>query len=701
MNILNRLRRQPRWRLITAGVVVLALVGGVTAVNLWPAFTMEATPSAAPTATPTPAPEPVVLLPTANVAATFEGWSQDNADTASIFAAEAGDAANGTIGLRIDSTNPAENTIRRALSQVVAVSPSTTYTLAASVKTAGQKSVTPGISIIMGGSGQDRYDFKAVNASWQEQTWTYKTAADEMSMPISILSAAPTAGVSLDSVTMTAANSNENLLANPSFERFTAPTRITNTSLLLNTGEAAIGVSWKIPGAAWTITDEAGATVDQGTVDLQPGLAVVSLQHLDPGYYSIAISNNDNTDDRLDTSFAILDPVATNASPTDERFGVGVHLTPAYFNSGSIVAQLGIASVRTDAKWDGAETTLGKYSFPTNDDAMIQDYANAGVSFLPISDYANKLYDGGKTPSSPNALAAYGAFTSEMVEHYDSAAVEIYNEFNIPRMNTSACGTTAACYLPLLQSAAASVKAEHPAALIVGPAIAHQDDAWLTALYAAGGLDSLDAVSFHPYDYSFESGPEFIEASLQQAVSRIKEYNGDVSKPIWITELGWSTASFSEQDQADNLVRTQTIAFANGVEKFFWYDLVNDTADASDHEGNFGLLRQVTDEVPAFAPKPSAVAEAVMIRLLNGKPFSSRDALDSTSVYSYVFGANLNATRVAWATTPTTAMYAANGNITMTDQFGAMSTLVPVDGLITVELTGHPVYLEGPITNPI
>jgi hypothetical protein len=703
MNILNRLRRQPRWRLITAGVVVVALVGGVTAVALWPASNPEAapeaTPSASPTATATPEPEPVVLLPTAHVAATFDGWSQDNDDTSSVFAAEAGDASDGTIGLRIDSSNPVENTTRLALSQVVAVAPSTEYTFTANIKTAGQDAVAPEVSVIMGAAGQGRYDFEAVNAAWEEQTWTYTTAADETSMPISILSVAPTAGVSLDSLTMAAEDSTENLLVNPSFEAFTAPTRITNDSLLLATGEATIGVSWKIPGAAWTITDETGATIDQGTVDLQPGLGVVSLQDLDPGYYSIAIANNDNTGDTMETSLAILDPVAEGTPTQDERFGVGVHLTEAYEGSAQTTADLGIADIRTDAKWSRVETTKGVYNFPENDGRMIAEYEAAGVDLLPISAYGNKLYDPEGTPSSPSALAAYGQFTNKLVEQYGAPEVEIYNEFNNPPMNYSKCGRTAECYVPLLKAGYDAVKATHPEVKIVGPAIARQDDAWLTALYQAGGLQYLDAISFHPYDYTPESGPEFIEGSLTQVNDRVREYNNGQTKPLWITELGWSTTGYSEQDQANNLVRVQAISFANNVEKFFWYDLVNDSNDPGDHEGNFGLLNQTTEEVPAFAPKPAGVAEAVMIRQLNGKAFTARDALADPTVHSYAFGAEDAQTRVAWTTVAKTMTYAAQEDVTLTDMYGASTVLSPVDGRITVDLSGQPVYLTGVVSD--
>jgi hypothetical protein len=710
MKISHRLRDQPRWRVITAVIVVAALAAGVTVVALLPragsetpvassapSETAKPTPTATPTPTPTPEP---VKLPTADVAAAFDGWSQDNeADEASTFTAEAGDASDGSIALRIESTNPAENPTRRALSQTVAVTPSTTYTFTASIKNTVDTDDAPGVAVIMGAAGQGRFDFPDASTNWTDVTWDYKTAADETTLPVSILSVNTTTETRVDGLTMSVKGAADNLLVNPSFETFTAPNpQITNSLLMLPTGEATVGVSWRIPGATWSLTDDTGATVADGTVDLQPGLGVISLQDVEAGYYSIDIANAENSGDRLQTSLAIVAPVADGATP-DERFGVGVHLHNDNLNSGTVAAEIGFSSVRSDAKWEEAELTRGQYTFPAKSDAMIQDYADAGLEFFPISDYNNKLYDRGVTPSTPEGLAAYAAYTRAMVTHFDVPSVEIYNEFNQVRMNKGACGLQPSCYIPMLKAAYEGVKADHPDTLVIGPSIARHDEAWLEGLYQAGGLQYLDAISFHPYDYTPESGPEFLEGSLQRANDKIKQYNNGELKPIWITELGWSTAGFSEADQADNVVRSQVISLANNVEKFYWFNLVNGEPDPANHEGNFGLVRQTTGTVPAYAPKPSAASQAVLIRKVSGKEFTARDASANTAVHSYAFGAAAATTRVAWAVTPTTVTYAASGDVTQTDQFGAISTLTPVDGRITVELDGHPLYLDGALSD--
>lgn len=703
MSIRTRKREKPkpRRRLIAVAVVVLAALGGVAVFALNSGFP-TGTPTAAPDATiaPTATAKPVTgQLDTAYVGAKFRGWQRGDRKDTTTFNAEAGNPKDGRLALRITSPASSTSAVPPSLNQQVPVTPKTEYTFGAWIRGSAPAVTPAGVAAVMGTTASSRFDFAPAGATWTHQTWAYKTSADQTVLPLSLVSTGPDTDVSVDMLTMTAAGSTDNLLANSSFEKFTAPTQITNSSLILTTGQATIGVSWKIPAATWTVADVSGKTVDHGKVALGPGLGVVSLKSLSPGYYSIALANPKDAADKLHTSLAILDPLKANQTATDARFGVGIHFTPAYVGSGATTAQLGISTVRTDAKWNKAEIKPGQYDFPVKESVMVQDYTDAGLTFLPISDYGNKLYDEGRTPSTPAGINAYGAYTQALVEHYKSPAVEVYNEFNNPPLNTSACGTTAACYLPLLKAGAAAVKATHPDTLIVGPATAHQDDPWLSALYAAGGLDYLDAITFHPYDYNRAKGPEFIEASLKQAVNRIKEHNNGHSKPIWITELGWTTASYNEKEQADNLVRAETISLANDVEKFFWYDLVNDHEGATHHEGNFGLLRQVSDRVPAFAPKPSGVAQAVLIRKVSGKTFSSRDALGNSSTYSYAFGTGSTTTRIAWATTPKTVTYAATADVTLTDQYGLSRILKPVNGRITVKLSGHPIYLDGALTD--
>lgn len=667
---------------VSAAVIVLALV--VWNLNAPSDAVPEAKPSSLPTV------EPVVIPDTVHVAAEFGGWTISGADAKVRFSAEAGSVSDGGVALQIDNSLGEEVSPLPSLGQSIVVEPLTKYDFTAQLQAVDTKAAASAFSVIVGDEGT-RHDFDVTDDTWTEIEWSYTTGDAQTALPLSIL-AGPGVSVIADDFRMTTKESESSPVVNGSFEDYSAPTQVANSSLIMSAGEANIGLAWRVPSVTWTVKDELAVEVVTGEVDLPQGLGIVPLDTLPQGYYSITLSAEGA--ESIETTFLVLDRPADTAPATDARFGA--HAYPA---SGTLAAELGMGSLRTDVLWAEAELTKDEYVFKPTLDPMFASLKAAGVDVMPVSDYYNNLYDKGRTVSSDEGIAAYGKYSGEIAKHFESSSIEIYNEFNHPPFNNGVCGVEAECYLPLLKASFEAVKAQNPATTVVGPATARHDDEWITDLYKLGGMQYLDAISFHPYDYDGSGAPEFLIETLQRAGDRIREYNDGATKPIWLTELGWSTASFSEEQQAQFLVRAQTIALANGVEKFFWYDLVNDLKDPDEHEGNFGLVKLGSETVPAFAPKKSAMAQAVLIGAVGGKDWASRDELND-STFSYVFGSGTDETRVAWATVPATVTYASDKPITVTSQYGHVSEVTPVEGIVTIPLSEEPQYLTGAVTTP-
>ena len=550
MNIVARIRTWPRSRVIGLSALVAAAVvfGGVfVALNLSSAGSKaDAPPTSAKTAEPAP-PQP----DTAYVAASFAGWTPDE-EAGQIFSAEVGAAADGGISLRVD-WEPTDGDSVASLRQTVVVTPSTSYTFRARIAATDLDTTSSGVELQMGSDSPEQFDFPAAAAGWTDVTWTYDTAAGESELPLALVAGGPASGYRIDSLTLSEGESADDLLVNGSFEEYSAPTQITNKSLIMKTSMAGIGVAWRTPSVVWNVTDETGTVVANGDLPIANGLALVGLKDLPQGYYSASLTSSDGAIPAQQVSFMILDePNAPSA--TDDRFGIGVHINvPRYDNSETAAAQLGFRHARTDAYWSESEFTPGDYAFPVDEDVKTEAFKSAGVEMLPISVYYNPLYDNGRTPSSGAGINAYANYTSAIVSHFEPDAVEVYNEFNWS-LNTSACGKTADCYMQLLQPTADKVRAEHPGTTIVGPSTAHLDDAFMTELYQAGGLNYLDAVSFHPYD-ELNVGAEILLPILKQANERMREYNDGQTKPIWLTELGWTSGKVGELNQANYLVR--------------------------------------------------------------------------------------------------------------------------------------------------
>lgn len=692
-------KSRPKWVLPVAigSVLAVAAAGVGIAVGL---NGPEQEPSAAPTASATPTPTPTqtpTLTPIpadtgVNYApASFAAWNVANLmDSDTRFSASRDTPQDGSASLRVDrpiAVTEAPN----ALTQTVAVTPGTSYDLSAWVKWPTSNEESAPVSLVMGTAGPKVVEFPVMTAEWTQINWTFKSGPGQTSVPISLNVNGATTGFMIDQVQMVATGTTENLFANSSFEESSGfGNTVMNETLFLTSGSAGVNLAWNAASVDWTLSDESEAVVRSGSGAVLGGHYRVGLDDVAQGYYELSFAPAGAS--RITTDIVILDATPRGSQISDERFGVGAHVEEDYYDdSASAAAVLGVSAIRNDAYWNLTEKRAGQYDFPAVYNESFAQFRQFGMEPLPISNGPNKLYDGNKIPTSAGGIGAYASYTAALSVQYGLESVEIFNELNGQRFNNSGCGVAADCYFPILKAAYEKVKAASPNTLVLGPANGNQDDPFLTELYRIGGLNYLDAVTYHPY----VPVPELLAPDIQGAQSRIREYNNGADKPIWLTEFGWTASGgLSEATQANYLVRAEVIALANGVERLFWYDLVNDEVDGS-HEGNFGLFRRETSVLP-FEPKPAAMTQGLLIRKVLDKEFASSDEVPNA--YSYVFGAGDTATRVAWSTAGATVNYAATGPVTVTTAMGTATTVDPVDGVVAVPLGEEPVYVEGPVS---
>lgn len=481
---------------------------------------------------------------------------------------------------------------------------------------------------------------------------------------------------------------------------------VTNPSLVFVQGQDApvITLASDQPSVTWSIDDANGNEVRTGTSPVTNGNGNIRIAGIRPGYYTLTVNAGSGTDETtIPTSFAVLTPLPKG--PLDQKFGVGMHLHGGMNDSWlDDAAKVGYGEVRTDISWSQVEVTKGVYTYPAPADAALAELHRLGITPMMLADYGNQYYDDGKTPSDPAADAAFANYASDLLTHYGAYTnqVEVFNEFNGSWFNNGACGTTAACYLPLLQATYAQVKKDHPNATVVGPADFTSTPStgakWLQDLFAIGGLKYLNAITYHVYNYPTE--PEgTIDADGQAIHAAAAEYGGgDI--PQWITEAGWPTSTGQDtlSQQADYLVRAQALAFGNYVTKFFWYDWINDGTDPTAAGQNQGLLTQPAPGVTAPAPKPDLVTQAVMIRALDRLPYTGRDDI-GTGAYSYRFGTGLRARRMLWTTDggSQTVTLKATGPVAVTGEYGQTTVHTPKDGQVTLTINQHPQYVAGAV----
>lgn len=288
------------------------------------------------------------------------------------------------------------------------------------------------------------------------------------------------------------------------------------------------------------------------------------------------------------------------------------------------VGDAGIRDVRDEIYWQDVEAPAGHYAFPPRDERYMAVLARHGISPLIELDFANKAYDGGLTPYTEAGFDAYARYGVEVLRHFGPQirAVELWNEYNGTFCKGPATKARAETYAKMARVAYRALKAERPDLLVAGAATAGVPLPYLEHLFALGALDSMDAVSVHPYRFNAE--PEGIEDDIAALQDLIKRYNHGRPKPIWVTEIGWATKaaaapldlSIDEGVQASFLVRGYALLLSAGVDRIYWYLFRDYDAFAT-----MGLVHQDR----AHTPKRAYHAMATLISQVGGARFVRRE----------------------------------------------------------------------------
>jgi hypothetical protein len=311
---------------------------------------------------------------------------------------------------------------------------------------------------------------------------------------------------------------------------------------------------------------------------------------------------------------------------------------------------------------------------------------------LIIFDYANKFYDEGGFPNSPEAIAAFAAYAVELARQTRGtvSTFEIWNEW------VGGCGMDkrpgahdGEAYGRLLKPTYEAVKKTFPDLTVVGIGGEYGLKCAENILgsIATAGPKAMDAWSIHPYRY-----PHPPEASdLMGEVSRIATRVAAVgaTQQTWITEIGYPThTTRSGSDlpaQARHTVRTLALLQSMPVVgKVFWYDLKDDGFKREYNEDNFGLIHHQRFNC---APKPAMVAIGAFNRLTGGAKLNQLQRTGALCAASYR-RADGTEVLLAWTTTGTI-------KASVSGRVQASFDLMGNEQNTNVTLSENPVYFVG------
>jgi len=631
----------------------------------------------------------------------FDGWTTAlSGDPDFVIRADSTASHDGITSARIDFASAYSNKYVD-LRQNIRASGGTTYAMSAWVRTDGLSSSGAAYFVLSGDHSQ-RVEFPAGTNDWTKLEWTYTQPVGSMTFVMRVL-VRGAGTVWVDDVRMSAPGSDANLVVNPSFESHDPPPgtlAFTDTALVYDAGAATVGVTTIADTVDWDIRAASGQRIDSGTATAVGGSAAIDLSALAAGYYSVTMSVDAPVAATRTGTLAIVESADAGGS-AQHPVGLAVHVNRYSVDQvDTLMEPLSAGTLREGPSWDTIETSPGVYEFPALFDAQLAAAKARGERPLVILAYFSRWYDGGKTPSSPEGIAAFANYAAAAAAHYGpDVDYEIYNEFN-HTFNTGACGMTAACYYALLAPAADAIHAAAPGARVVGPVSAGAKWDFMADLFALGALDYLDVVSYHTYD--FPVAPEGrTEAGVATLRGLIDQYAPGSGIPIWLTEHGWTTTTggTTEQQQAAYIPRSAALLEAAGVERIVFYELIDSGSNPAEQEHNFGIARLATDGGTALTPKPAYPALAVFNRLTAGRDLTAVHRLDGAVIAEYTDAAG-DVLRMLWATGDPVTLAADTSSQARITKGDGRSWRARAGGRIELSVGASPVYLSGAVATP-
>jgi polysaccharide biosynthesis protein PslG len=271
----------------------------------------------------------------------------------------------------------------------------------------------------------------------------------------------------------------------------------------------------------------------------------------------------------------------------------------------SMMQGIGVENVRISISWQDIESPQGQYDWSAIDNVVnAAEARNMGILGVlsETPDWAgNPVLAGMPDPD------VFAQFAQAVATRYKDEifAYEIWNE---PNAKNFLDPVDPAGYTTLLQAAYPLIKQvgiDNGAEItviggVVGAGATEGNVTmspvdFIQGMYDAQAQGFFDALSFHPYEYSFdfsagatEAGSPF--AQLQQILTIMAD-NGDEDLKVWATEYGQpTTEQLSEQQQydfiQDFLASWPTIA---GTGPMFIYTLLDTDSGNSNKQDNFGV----------------------------------------------------------------------------------------------------------------
>jgi phage tail-like protein len=341
----------------------------------------------------------------------------------------------------------------------------------------------------------------------------------------------------------------------------------------------------------------------------------------------------------------------------------------------------------------------------------IQTALNAGLNVMPILDGYN---------AATTTASEFASFCGTQVAYWASLGIHHWEVLNEPNLsanwNPSANTVNPAAYAVLLRAAYEAIKAADSTALVSSGGVTTDSTADGTSLgggnysgqvlpnsfvylmYEAMGGSSVgycDAIGMHPYTeaapsigngsnwgYFFNpSGTDpYAESSVcgWNSILAVMGDNGESTKPIWITEVGYETSVVTDAEQTSYISTMLTMAQAIPNVAFFFVFNWNDDAD-----GDWGLNNSL------YEAKSSLAAVETFLTPSTTTPPPAAPTITSLSPTSATTAGGTTVTVIGTGFTGATALHFGSHAATSFEVVSSteITAITPAESAASIEVT--------------
>ncbi len=266
--------------------------------------------------------------------------------------------------------------------------------------------------------------------------------------------------------------------------------------------------------------------------------------------------------------------------------------------------------VREDFHWYRIQRTVDAYDWSFTD-TTVEAFEHQGIQVLGVLGHPpgwatlnphDDPYDNSFAAPDPDLFAAWAAQTvaryRDRITHW-----QIWNEPDNPHFWYPAPDPVA--YAKLVHITARAIARVAPDVHLVAAGINPYALPFLHAAAAAGLWNDVDIIAIHPYVNPLD--PHY--SGLSQAATFLTPlFHRYGHKPIWITEIGWGSATsdrdppgvMTEHLQAEYLSRAMHILWQSDISHVFWYSWKDEKTNP------YGLFRWANGPDDMSQPKPAA-----------------------------------------------------------------------------------------------